>query len=188
MPVLESRLVIGAKDETGGAFASIKAQIAQLDKSIAVFDKMATSVGKVAKSTDPMLVAINASSRALTEQRAAVVALGEGIGTMAGEAEAAAGGQRTLGSAIMSTTRMMVAQGVEAVRVAEKIAVSQKRAGRTREGGGIGGMAGGLLPLVGMAAGVKAVEAGASIQDEIARPWWPRAPSDSKIGEIAAIS
>ena len=127
---------------------------------------MATSVGKVAKSTDPMLVAINASSRALTEQRAAVVALGEGIGTMAGEAEAAAGGQRILGSAIMSTTRMMVAQGVEAVKVAEKIAVSQKRAARTREGGG--GLLTGIAPLVGAEAVGKAIEAGATVQDQIA--------------------
>jgi hypothetical protein len=160
MPVLESRLVIGAKDETGGAFASVKAQISQLDKSIAVFDKMATSVGKVAKSTDPMLVAINASVRAMNEARSAVAGLAEGT-------DVAAGAQRTLGEAIMSTTRMMVAQGVAAARVAKEIVTSQKGVAKgvvkgATEGGGVLGigavggavLGGGALPA--MAAGYAA--------------------------------
>jgi hypothetical protein len=173
MAGLEAVLRITAKDDAGPALAKVKEQIASLDKSIAVFDKMSTAVGKVSKSTDPMLVAINASVRAMTEARSAATELAAGLETMGGGAEAAAGGQRTLGEAVMSTTRLMIAQGTEAVRVAEKIAVSQKKAAtearRTREGGGIGGMAGGLLPLIGAAAGAKAIEAGASIQDEIAR-------------------
>ena len=170
MAGLEAVLRITAKDDAGPALAKVKEQIASLDKSIAVFDKMSMAVGKVAKSTDPMLIAINQSVRAMTEARGAATELAAGLETMGGGAEAAAGGQRMLGAAIMSTTRLMAVQGTEAVKVAEKIVASQKTAARrTREGGGIGGMAGGLLPLIGAAAGVKAIEAGASPQNEIAR-------------------
>jgi hypothetical protein len=160
MPVLESRLVIGAKDETGGAFAAIKAHIASLDKQIATFDKMAASVGKISKSTDPMITSINASVRAMNEARGAVAGLAEG-------ADVAAGAQRTLGEAIMSTTRMMVAQGVAAARVAKEIVASQKGVAKgvvkgATEGGGVLGigavggavLGGGALPA--MAAGYAA--------------------------------
>ena len=160
MSVLESRLVIGAKDETGGAFAAIKAHIASLDKQIATFDKMAASVGKISKSTDPMITSINASVRAMNEARGAVAGLAEG-------ADVAAGAQRTLGEAIMSTTRMMVAQGVAAARVAKEIVTSQKGVAKgvvkgATEGGGVLGigavggavLGGGALPA--MAAGYAA--------------------------------
>jgi hypothetical protein len=74
-----------------------------------------------------------------------------------------------LASAIMSTTRLMAVQGTEAVRVAEKIAVSQKKATtRSREGGG-GGMLSGLAPLAAGELLAKGVEAGASVLDQIAR-------------------
>ena len=76
----------------------------------------------------------------------------------------------------MSTTRLMVAQGVEAVKVAGKIVTSQKTAAkgaaRAREGGG-GGMGigagaaalGGLLVPYAMAEGsAKALEVGASLE------------------------
>jgi hypothetical protein len=98
MAGLEAVLRISAKDDAGPALAKVKAQIAEIDKQIAVFDKMSAAVGKITKATDPMLVSINASTRALAEQRGAVAELAEG-------AEVAAGAQRTLGEAIMSTTR-----------------------------------------------------------------------------------
>jgi hypothetical protein len=170
MSVLESKLVIGAKDETGGAFAAIKAHIASLDKQISTFDKMAASVGKISKSTDPMITSINASVRAMNEARGAVVGLAEG-------ADVAAGAQRTLGEAIMSTTRMMVAQGVEAARVAGKIVASQKGVAKgavkaAAEGGGVlgigavgGAMLGGALPALAAGyAGWKTLEASASLE------------------------
>jgi hypothetical protein len=170
MATLESKLVIGAKDETGGAFGAIQKHIAALDRQIATFDKMMTAVGKVAKANDPMIASINASTRALAAQRGAVAELAEG-------ADVAAGAQRTLGEAIMSTTRMMVAQGVEAVKVAGKIVASQKTAAkgaaRAREGGpggmgiiGAGAAAvGGLLVPYAIAEGsAKALEAGANLE------------------------
>ena len=44
MPTLESRLIIGAKDETGGAFAQIQKHIGALDKQIGTFDKLMAAV------------------------------------------------------------------------------------------------------------------------------------------------
>jgi hypothetical protein len=176
MPGLEAVLRISAKDDAGAALEKVKARITALDKSIATFDKLAAAAAKVSKSTDPMVASIAASSRALEKQRAAVVALGEGLEAMGSEAEVAAGGQRTLGAAIMSTTRLMVAQGVEAVKVAEKIVASQKASAKgrpAREGGGIGGMAVGagvagvagvLLPFAIAEGGAKVAEAGASLE------------------------
>ena len=169
MAGLEAVLKISAKDDAGPALAKVKEQIAGLDKQVAVFDKISAAVGKITKATDPMVNSITASTRALAEQRGAVAELAEG-------AEVAAGAQRTLGEAIMSTTRMMVAQGVEAAKVAGKIVASQKTAARgaarAREGGGGGigigaGVAavGGLLvPFVIAEGGAKALEAGASLE------------------------
>jgi hypothetical protein len=169
MAGLEAVLRISAKDDAGPALAKVKEQIAGLDKQIAVFDKMSAAVSKITRATDPMIVSIDASTRALAGQRGAVAELAEG-------AEVAAGAQRTLGEAIMSTTRMMVAQGVEAVKVAGKIVTSQKTAAkgaaRVHEGGaggmGIGAGAaavGGLLVPYAIAEGsAKALEAGANLE------------------------
>jgi hypothetical protein len=168
VPVLESRLVIGAKDETGSAFSSIKAHIASLDKSIATFDKMAASVGKISKSTDPMLVAINASVRSMNEARGAATELAAGLEKVGGGAEVAAGAQRTFGASIMNTTRLMALQGAEAVKVAETIVSSQKKAERRKREGGVGGIGGGLAPIVGAEGLGKAIEAGATVEDQVA--------------------
>jgi hypothetical protein len=168
MAGLEAVLRITAKDDAGPALAKVKEQIASLDKSIAVFDKMSAAVGKITKATDPMVRSIDASTRALSAQRGAMSELAEG-------ADVAAGAQRTLGEAIMSTTRMMVAQGVEAVKVAGKIVASQKTAAkgavRAREGGGgigIGAGAaavGGLLVPYAIAEGTaKSLEVGATLE------------------------
>ena len=170
MAGLEAVLRITAKDDAGPALTKVKAQIAELDKQIAVFDKMSAAVGKITKATDPMVRSIDASTRALSAQRGAMSELAEG-------ADVAAGAQRTLGEAIMSTTRMMVAQGVEAVKVAGTIVASQKTAAkgavRAREGGGggmgIGGAAaaamGGVLVPYAIAEGTaKSLEVGASLE------------------------
>ncbi|HKI14341.1 MAG TPA: hypothetical protein VKA12_04925 [Roseiarcus sp.] len=108
MAGLESTLRITAVDDTSGAFAAIKAQIAALDKQIATFDKLGAAAGKVAKSTDPMIASIAASSKALNEQKIAVMALGESLTGMAGGADTASIGQRELSAAIDGTTRLMV--------------------------------------------------------------------------------
>jgi hypothetical protein len=145
MAGLEAVLKISARDDAGPALVKVKDQIAALDKQIAVFDKMSAAVSKITRVTDPMISSIDASTRALAGQRGAVAELAEG-------AEVAAGAQRTLGEAITSTTRMMVAQGVEAVKVAGKIVASQKTAAkgaaRASEGGGGG---------IGIGAGAAAV-------------------------------
>ena len=53
MPVLEFKLIIGAKDETGPAFAAIKAHIASIDKQIATFDKLSNAAKGGRKSKRP---------------------------------------------------------------------------------------------------------------------------------------
>jgi hypothetical protein len=165
MAVLESKLVIGAKDETGSAFAQIKTHIAGLDKQIAVFDKMATAVGKTAKSADPLIASIAASTRALREQMVAATALAEGLGSIDGSSATAAGAQERLRAAILSTSRAMVLQGTEAVHAAEKIAAAQRRGAKAaREGGAFGGMIGMIAGTAILHEGVKAIEAGASLE------------------------
>jgi hypothetical protein len=178
MAGLEAVLRITAKDDAGPALAKVKEQIAQLDKSIAVFDKMATSVGKVAKSTDPLLVSINASVRSMNEARTAATELAAGLEKVGGGAETAAGAQRTLGEAVMSTTRLMALQGTEAVKVAEKIVVSQKKAAKEAKEAAatrkeMVGMGGGLVgTMLGFGAaelGVKAIESGATLDQAMAK-------------------
>src|SRR5580658_4403620 len=173
MAELESKLIIGAEDRTGGAFAAIKAQIAALDKQIATFDKLMAAAGKVAKSTDPMIASIAASSKALNEQKLAVTALGESLTGMGGGADAAAVAQRELGAAVESSTRLMVVQGAEAVRVAEQIAGAQRRsAGAARQGGGFRHAFNEMLPFAGpgiLEGTKKAIEEGGTLEEEIQR-------------------
>ena len=65
MGILESKLIIGAKDETGGAFASIQKHIAAIDKQISTFDKLMAATQRVAAANDRMIrTSINASTRA----------------------------------------------------------------------------------------------------------------------------
>ena len=168
MPGLEAQLRITAKDEAGTALDLVKKQIAGLDKSIATFDKMAAAVGKIAPATDPLIKSIAGATKALTEQRAAVTELGEGLRGMESSSSAAAIGQERLAEVTAATTRVMVVQGAEAVRVSEQIQRAQQRqVAHAREAQrGLSGM-GGLAPFVAPAlayGGVKALEAGASLE------------------------
>src|SRR5208282_1889216 len=183
MAVLETTLRINAVDETSGAFAAIKAQIGALDQQIATFDKLGAAAGKVAKSTDPMIASIAASSKALNEQKIAVTALDESLTAgLAGAADAASIGQRELSAALEGTTRLMVVQGAEAVRVSEQIAVAQRQsamAARQAQGNAGGGAVGGvkkaindLVPFAGpgiLQETGKAIEAGGTLEEEIAK-------------------
>lgn len=72
MPVLEFKLIIGAKDETGPAFAAIKAHIASIDKQIATFDKLSNAAKGVAKANDPMIASIDRGARALRDEKSAL--------------------------------------------------------------------------------------------------------------------
>jgi hypothetical protein len=186
MPGLEAVLRITAKDEAGSAFSTLKSQISAIDKQIAVFDRLMNAVGKIAPATDPLIKAIGDSTRALEAQKVAVSELAEGLDSAEGATAAAAGGQERLRAAIMDTTRVMAVQGVEAARVAEKIVSAQRRqASAAREGGGLRGRLGEALPFAGpllLATTAKAVEAGASVQDEIARLKAAGA-TDSQIGK-----
>jgi hypothetical protein len=168
---LEAVLRITAKDEAGGALTALKAQISAIDKQIATFDKLMNAVGKIAPATDPLIRSIAASTRELEKQKVAVTSLAEGLDSVEGSSAAAAGAQERLSAAVMDTTRVMVAQGVEAARVAEKIVSAQRRqAASAREG--VRGRIGEALPFAGpviLEGTKKAVEAGASVQDEIAR-------------------
>ena len=155
---LEATLKITAADETGGAFKALKAQIDAIDKQIAVFDKMAKAVGKIAPAADPLIKSIAESTKALEQQKAA----------------AAAGGQERLRAAIMDTTRVIAIQGSEAIRVAEKIVQAQRRAGGgAREGrGGFWSEMRGLAPFAapeGAHVWREAIGAGATIDNSLAR-------------------
>jgi hypothetical protein len=170
---LEAVLKITAKDEAAGALAQVKAQIAGLDKQIAVFDKMMAAVGKVAKANDPLIASIAASSRALNEQKSAAAALAEGLGSVEGSNAAAAGGQERLAASIAETSRLMALQGVEAVRVAEKIVQAQgKQARAAREAQGWRKELGGMLPFAAPGAAHvwrEAIGEGATLDNAMAR-------------------
>ena len=149
MPGLEAQLRITAKDEAGTALDLVKKQIAALDKSIATFDKMAMAVGKIAPSTDPLIRSIGAATKALEAQKAVVRDLAEGLGSVESSSAAAASGQERLQSVLAETTQIMVSQGVEAVRVSEKIAAAQRRqvAGAREAQRGLLSHVGGTLPF-----------------------------------------
>jgi hypothetical protein len=170
---LESALKITAKDETGGAFKALKAQVDAIDKQIAVFDKMAEAVGKIAPAADPLIKAIAESTKALEQQEAAAAAAAEGLGAIEGAAGAAAGGQERLRAAVMETSRVIAVQGAEAARVAEKIVQAQRRGGGAREGrGGFWSEMRGLAPFAapeGAHVWGEALGAGATIDNSLAR-------------------
>ena len=115
-----------------------------------------------------MIKSIAGASKALTEQRAAVTELGEGLRGMESSSSAAAVGQERLAEVTAATTRVMVVQGREAVHVAEQIQrVQQRQVAHAREARGLLSGLGGLAPLAGPAlayGGVKALEAGASLE------------------------
>jgi hypothetical protein len=87
MPVLESKLVIGAVDETGGAFAKIKEKIAGLDKQVVTFDKLMAATNKVASANDPMIAGIDRAARSLQEEKVAAEALSRAMSLGVGRAE-----------------------------------------------------------------------------------------------------
>jgi hypothetical protein len=165
MPVLESKLVIGAKDETGGAFSAIKAHIAQLDKQIGTFDKLMAATRGVAKANDPMIASIDRGARAITEEKAALEGLARVMTSGTASAEEMAVAQGRLAASIVKANHAMVAQGSAAARVTR----AQER---TRKGGGIGGMVGAgaaavgglLVPFAIAEGGAKAMEAGTSLE------------------------
>jgi hypothetical protein len=158
MASLEATLRITAKDDAAAAFKQLKDQISALDKQIATFDKLAVEAGKVGKSVDPMIASIAKSEIALKDQKTAVMAVADSLRTMGSGTDSAAEAQRMLGTATAETTRIMVAQGAEAGRVASQIdraakaaKVAQERkaefGGRVAEGAavvgsGMGGLAG----------------------------------------------
>jgi hypothetical protein len=147
MAGLEATLRITAKDEAGAALDLVKKQIGALDKQIGTFDRMAAAVSKIAPATDPMIRSIAGATKALTEQRAAVTELAEGLRGMESSSSAAAVGQERLAEVTAATTRVMMAQGVEAVRVSEKIVAAQRgQAAHAREAQR--GLLGGLAPFV----------------------------------------
>jgi len=166
MPTLESKLIIGAKDETGGAFASIQKHIAAIDKQIATFDKLMAATRGVAAANDPMITAIDRGAKSLAEEKVALEALSRAMSLGVGSAEEMAAVQGRLARETTQATRAMSRQGEEAVRASGKMK-------RAREGGGLVGMGGGLIgTIVGFEAaefGVKAVEGGATLDQALAK-------------------
>lgn len=167
MPTIESKLVIGAKDETGGAFAAIKTHIAALDKSIATFDKLAAKVNSVAKANDPMIASIDRGARALKEERDALEGLSRSMMDGVSSAEGMAEAQARLAAEVSKANRVLVTQGETAGRVSQQIARAQEQSRKSfRE------KFGEALPFAGpgiLRGTEKAVEAGGTVDEEIAR-------------------
>src|ERR1700677_3727470 len=149
MPVLESRLVIGAKDETGAAFASIQKHIADIDKQVATFDKLRTATSKVAGANDPLIAGIDRAAKSLAEEKTAAEALSRAMASGVVSAEEMAGVQGRLARETTAATRAMSRQ-------AEEAATSARKVTRSREGksGGLGGIGTGLTAVAAGAAGV----------------------------------
>ena len=151
MAELRAELVIGAKDNTGGAFAALKAHISALDKQISTFDKLMSKVGSVAKANDPLIASITRSEAALKAERDTLATLGEGMASAASSSEAFAGSQAALATEIGRSTEMMVVQGREAARLSEQITRATQRTKAAKEGAGVGGAAlgaaGGLVEM-----------------------------------------
>ena len=142
MPVLESKLIIGAKDETGGAFAKIQKHIASLAKQIATFDKLSAAAGKVAGANDPMIAAIDRGAKSLAEEKVALEALQRAMSLGVGSAEEMAAVQGRLARETSAATRAMAAQGAEAAHTSRKIKSARES---VPKGGGFGGMTLGLM-------------------------------------------
>ena len=151
-----------------------------MDRQISTFDKLAAATGKAGKSADPLINSINKSTQALEAQKASVTVLSEKLAASAGGAEEAAVGQRALGEATEATTRVMIAQGAQAARIANEIVTAQRKtvAGsrRAREefgglgkvagvvGGGMGGIAGMIVGGEMIHAGVESVKLAATLE------------------------
>jgi hypothetical protein len=172
MAVLESKLIIGAKDETGGAFAAIQKHIASLDKQIATFDKISAGARKVAAANDPMIASMDRGAKALMEEKAALEGLARSMAEGVSSADGMANAQGRLARETTAATRAMSRQ-------AEEAATSARKVKRSREGksGGLGGIGTGLTAVAAGAAGVlipfetyegakKALEASASLEQQ----------------------
>src|SRR6202158_1609645 len=107
MPVLESKLVIGAVDQTGGAFASIQKHIAAIDKQIATFDKLMAATRGVAKANDPMIAGIDRAAKSIVEEKVALDALSRAMSLGVGSAEEMAAVQGRLARETTQATRAM---------------------------------------------------------------------------------
>jgi hypothetical protein len=166
MPVLESKLIIGAKDETGGAFAAIKERIAGLDKQVATFDKLMAATRKVASANDPMIAGIDRAARSLQEEKVAAEALSRAMSLGVGSAEEMSAVQSRLARSTSEATRAMTRQADEAV-------IASRRVKKEAKGGGLVGMGGGLVGMmVGYQVGelgIKAIEAGATLDQTLAK-------------------
>ena len=161
MPVLESKLIIGAKDETGAAFASIQKHIAAIDKQISTFDKLMAATRGVAKANDPMIASIDRGARALKEEKAALEGLSRLMDSGVVSAEEMAAVQGRLARDVSKATRAMALQGDEATRAGGKI----KRARESiPKGGLLGAATGGFIALGAGELALKTVETSASLE------------------------
>jgi hypothetical protein len=161
MPTLESKLVIGAKDETGSAFNAIQKHIGALDRQISVFDKLMASTRKVAGSSDQMIQSIDRGAKALMEERAALEGLARSMTSGVASAEEMAAVQGRLAHEVSKANRAMLLQGEEATRASGKI----KRARESMPKGGMLGTAtGGMIALGGMELAVKTAEASGNLE------------------------
>jgi hypothetical protein len=157
MPTLESRLIIGAKDETGGAFAQIQKHIGALDKQIGTFDKLMAATRGVAAANDPMIASIDRGARALTEEKAALEGLARAMTSGVASAEEMEAVQGRLARSVSQANRAMAMQGEEATRTSAKIKRARESVPKGAGGGGMG-MGAGVAAMAGVLAPFEAYE------------------------------
>jgi hypothetical protein len=161
MPVLESKLIIGAKDETGAAFSSIQKHIAAIDKQISTFDKLMAATHGVAAANDPMIRSIDRGAKAMLEEKAALEGLARSMTSGVASAEEMAVAQGRLASSVAKANRAMVMQGEAAVRSSGQI--KHAREGMPK-GGLLGTATGGMIALGGVELAKKTAEASADLE------------------------
>jgi hypothetical protein len=173
MPVLESRLVIGAVDETGGAFAKIKEKIAGFDKQIGTFDKMMAATRKVAGANDGMITSIDRSAKAFMEEKEAMEGLSRVMASGTASAEEMANAQGRLAAWVSKANRALAMQGEETERTSRKIKRARESVPKGAGGGGMmagaAAMAGFLVPFEAYEGGKKALEASADLEQQKVR-------------------
>lgn len=156
--LLEAKLVISGKDESGGAIESVRKHIAELDKSVATLDKLMTSTAKVSKATDPMAASISEAQRAIMAQKEALAGLTAGLDRFAGASGAVASAESRLRSEIERTNSALANRGREQRSQAEH--------------GGLRNTVHELAPWAGpgiLEATKGAVDSGATVQERIAQ-------------------
>ena len=171
MAGLEAVLRVTAQDDTGKALAAIKEKILGIEKTVGGMTKFTDAIAKTTKATDPWASSLLNAQKALGGQRNEIAGVISMMDRIVGPTERAASAQRALARSVETATSAISRQASTA-RSAERTSGGVGgHGGGGRAGGGHGGLVG-MLPFAGPAierGAERLVEAGASVQEEIAR-------------------